>query len=816
MIPQLLAQATDEGTGEEVVETAQEANGHFLDRFVGWVFDLDAGDSVFDFVADVFGWLVVVGVFAVPALLVLGGLRRRHYGLVAGGAVTLAYACWYRFLYTTADNQADIVSSGKVPVSDNGVLDQWTIPVGDWVEQTVFWVDQNMGNTLAVIRWPFEVLLDRIVDEWLVGMSWLSFCLGIFFLGWIIRNFKVGAVSFLALTICGLLGGEYWDQTVRTIGFIGVAVLLCVIIGIPIGILCGRVDGVWTTVRPVLDAMQVVHAFVYMLPFIFFFKIGVVSGTMVTMVFALPPLIRLTNLGIRQVPEDVVEAARSYGAPEWRVLMDVQLPLARPAIMTGLNQNLLLAISMLGTAAIMGAPGLGRLLFRAISNLDIALAASAGLAFFLVAVVLDRLTQPEADDGLNLFGRIAQAWSHRKSPEDALAASEALADAARAAKQIEKPKPVERFKPVEGSERLPIMVTLGGALVTLVGVLLPWTTDAGLVSAYARRVDEALPGGSFNGVSPSGGSWFGIFVLVMLAVALIACVATWLAPGRQSRWLSADGAAISMMAAAITVFVHIVASPPDAAVGYGRGIGVFVALIGSVVGAAAALRWTWTNPVTARTPLQATIGWGRIIGATFALVVLLMGAYSGWTFDTRADSVITPELQQELDEIQERARLAEAEGDLGLAGTLAAEYTAKISEAQRTGDIIYDGFTGSGAGLGVWVLLFGAAAVALTLFGSGVIGIDEHLRYRWTTVAMGVGTGIAMVGAAWIGSIARVADPNFVSGIGSVLVMAAGTMLLSTGVGTVGLFLRDKVYGEDAEAATTDGDTVAEPALVGT
>ena len=151
---------------------------------------------------------------------------------------------------------------------------------------------------------------------------------------------------------------------------------LCSLVGIPLGILSGRFDPVWNVVRPVLDGMQVIHSFVFMLPFIFFFSIGEVSATMVTMVFALPPIVRLTNLGIRQVPEDVVEAARSYGATEAKVLTDVQLPLARPAIMTGLNQTLLLAISMLGIAALMGAGGLGRLLFRAINNLDLGLGLS--------------------------------------------------------------------------------------------------------------------------------------------------------------------------------------------------------------------------------------------------------------------------------------------------------------------------------------------------------------------------------------------------------------------------------------------------------
>ena len=185
------------------------------------------------------------------------------------------------------------------------------------------------------------------------------------------RNLTVAVGAAAGLVVCGLLGNQYWEETARTIGLILVAVLLCVIIGIPLGILAGRVDGAWSVLRPTLDAMQVIHSFVYLFRSSTSGASAPSRATMATMIFALPPLIRLTNLGIRQVPEDVVEAARAYGAPERRVLLDVQLPLARPAIMTGINQTLLLAFSMLGVAAIMGAGGLGRLLFRAIGQQDV-------------------------------------------------------------------------------------------------------------------------------------------------------------------------------------------------------------------------------------------------------------------------------------------------------------------------------------------------------------------------------------------------------------------------------------------------------------
>ncbi|MGB0502353.1 MAG: ABC transporter permease, partial [Acidimicrobiales bacterium] len=231
--------------------------------------------------------------------------------------------------------------------------DQYKVNFGEWADQSVDWIDINLEWLLNIIKWPFDFLLSNVVEGFLEQRGWWLIVLLMFFIGWAVRSFRVGLFALVALTFCAILGPGYWIETARTIGFIAVAVFLCVVIGIPVGIACGRIDPVWSVVRPVLDAMQVVHSFVYMLPFIFFFGIGEESATMVTMVFALPPLIRLTNLGIRQVPEDVVEASRAYGAPEYRVLTDVQIPLARPAIMTGVNQTLLLAISMLGIAAIM-------------------------------------------------------------------------------------------------------------------------------------------------------------------------------------------------------------------------------------------------------------------------------------------------------------------------------------------------------------------------------------------------------------------------------------------------------------------------------
>ena len=380
---------------------------------------------------------------------------------------------------------------------DNEVLDQFQIPVGAWADQAVDWIAVRLEWLLRIIEWPFDTLIGFLVDDILEPVSWVLIVLAFFVVGSITRNVKVGAFAAASVGLCAFLGNNYWLETARTVGFVGVAVLLCVIVGIPLGVACGRADGVWRVVRPVLDGMQVIHSFVYMLPFIFFFGIGEVSATMVTMVFALPPLVRLTNLGIRQVPEDVVEASRAYGAPERRVLLDVQLPLARPAIATGLNQTLLLAISMLGIAAIMGAGGLGRLLLRAITNQDIPKGMASGLAFFLVAVALDRLSQPEGAGSTSLLRRIRLAWAHRRrSRKRCWPTDESRSLLGIPGTPTPSPASSQRSRQPSAppfSWRRPAACSPPSRCSSR------WNSGAGFISAYGRRADEELSGESFNG-----------------------------------------------------------------------------------------------------------------------------------------------------------------------------------------------------------------------------------------------------------------------------------------------------------------------------
>lgn len=669
------------------------------------------------------------------------------------------------------------------------VLDQFRIPVGNWADQAVDWIAVRLEPLLRVIEWPFSALIDFVVDDVLEPLSWVWVVLAFFVIGTLVRGVKVGVFSAVALGLCALLGVDFWLQTARTIGYIGVAVLLCVVVGLPLGVLCGRVDSAWRVVRPVLDGMQVIHSFVYMLPFIFFWGTGVVSATMVTMVFALPPLVRLTNLGIRQVREDVVEASRAYGAPEWRVLFDVQLPLARPAIATGINQTLLLAISMLGIAAIMGAGGLGQLLLKAITDQSVSKGAASGLAFFLVAVVLDRLSQPQSDGSGGLLRRIRRAWAHRRDPEKLL---EDAGDA-QDAEDAPSPQPAGSagdFEPATAEEK-PGMVLAGiGGLLAVVSVFLVWTTDAGFMSAYGRRTDETLAGESFNGLSASGGSWFGFLTLALGLLVVGAVVTAWLAPGRGPRYLTTDGALIGALALLVMMACYVLASPSDLS-SPGTGLGVWVALAGGLVASVGALRWIRRAPHTPLHPLSLKIGWGRLIGGTVAAVIILVGMFSAWSFDRRSDQVISQETLARIEELRQRAVDNPAD-----AGPISAEISALTAQMSVSQVAVTDGISSEGTRLGLWTLIGGLLGLATVLPAAGAMGRDEHRQWRWSTITAGIGAGVACAAFGWIAVHVRSADPNYLSGIGSFLALMGGVLLMATAAGILAEFRRSKVYAD--------------------
>jgi glycine betaine/proline transport system permease protein len=269
-------------------------------------------------------------------------------------------------------------------------------PISQGVEDAVDWLVINAEVVFDAIRWPIAQVLDN-AEAFLLWLPWWAVILAIVAIGWFKSGWGVASIAGFGLLFVGFLG--YWDLTMTTISMILTALVFCILAGIPLGILAARNDTFEGFIRPVLDAMQTIHPFVYLVPIVMLFGIGKVPGTLATIIFALPPMVRLTNLGIRQVPHEVVEAGRAFGSGDVQLLKDVQLPLALPTIMAGLNQTLMMALSMVVIVALIAGGGLGQEILRSVGRLDIGRAVSSGLAVLILAVVLDRVSQVKGVSG---------------------------------------------------------------------------------------------------------------------------------------------------------------------------------------------------------------------------------------------------------------------------------------------------------------------------------------------------------------------------------------------------------------------------------
>ncbi|MGO4372427.1 ABC transporter permease, partial [Paenibacillus sp. MCAF20] len=210
-------------------------------------------------------------------------------------------------------------------------------------------------------------------------------------LAWFIGRWRMAIFTAIGLLVIDNLG--LWSQTMQTLALVLTAAVISVIIGVPIGILCARNNSVQKVVTPLLDFMQTMPAFVYLLPAVTFFSLGVVPGVISSIIFAIPPTIRLTNLGIRQVPAELVEAADAFGSTPSQKLFKLQLPIAMPTIMAGINQTIMLSLSMVVIASMIGAQGVGAYVYRAVTQGNTGVGFEAGLAIVILAIILDRLTQ---------------------------------------------------------------------------------------------------------------------------------------------------------------------------------------------------------------------------------------------------------------------------------------------------------------------------------------------------------------------------------------------------------------------------------------
>ncbi len=264
------------------------------------------------------------------------------------------------------------------------------IPVGAYIERAVDWL-------LANAQWLFDAIVAAIdaltgAIEWVLmaPSAWLLtlalVALGAWRVGW---RFALFVLLALALVV----GMGMWRDTVATLALVLAATVVSLLIGLPIGIWAARRDTVEQVVRPVLDFMQTMPAFVYLIPAVMFFSTGKVPGVIATIIFAMPPAVRLTNLGIRQVPREHVEAGLAFGCTPRQLLIKVQIPSAMPSIMAGVNQTIMLALSMVVIASMIGAGGLGDVVLRGIQRLDVGLGFEGGIGVVILAIILDRITQ---------------------------------------------------------------------------------------------------------------------------------------------------------------------------------------------------------------------------------------------------------------------------------------------------------------------------------------------------------------------------------------------------------------------------------------
>jgi glycine betaine/proline transport system permease protein len=280
------------------------------------------------------------------------------------------------------------------PWLSDRVFDRIQIPLDRWFADAINWLTLNYRPTFQSMKVPIDLILDGVngVLQWVPPVVFIAI---VGLLAWRWAGWRIASFAVLAFVLIGMIG--LWRLTMVTLSMVTASVLVCLVLGLPLGILAARSDRFRSLLRPVLDVMQTTPAFVYLVPVVMLFSIGTVAGVIATIIFALPPLIRLTDLGIRQVPEDVIEAAEAFGSSEREILLKVRLPLALPTIMAGVNQTIMLALSMVVIAALIGAGGLGRPVVEGLNALRIGQAGIGGLAIVLIAIVLDRLTQAMGD-----------------------------------------------------------------------------------------------------------------------------------------------------------------------------------------------------------------------------------------------------------------------------------------------------------------------------------------------------------------------------------------------------------------------------------
>jgi len=301
-------------------------------------------------------------------------------------------------------------------------MDGFEIPIGQWVEFLVDWIRDNLKWLTRAISDVVGFLAEGLSDLLISPSPWVMIVV-LALIAWLVRSWKFAVGTIVMFVI--ILGVGQWETSMQTLALVVLAAAVTVAVAVPLGIWAARNDTVSQVLKPVLDFMQTMPSLVYLIPAMVFFGLGFVPGVVATVIFSLPPGVRLTELGIRGVDSETVEAGHAFGARPGQILTGIQLPLAMPTIMAGVNQVIMLALSMSVIAGMAGAPGLGKEVVSALQTINIAQGVEAGLGVVFIAVFLDRVTAALSNPRDNRGSLLGMLSSRREAARRASVAASA-------------------------------------------------------------------------------------------------------------------------------------------------------------------------------------------------------------------------------------------------------------------------------------------------------------------------------------------------------------------------------------------------------
>lgn len=263
-------------------------------------------------------------------------------------------------------------------------------PLDKWIDRFVDWLTIEGDFVFDVIG---KILLKPMVwvEDFLLWLPWFFFIIVFALIAYKVKGYRLAIGVVLGLFFVGMLG--LWDHAMKTIAIVFTATLLAILVGIPLGILMAQRNGFRKIIQPILDLMQTMPSFVYLIPALMLFGLGKVPALIAVFIYAVPPAIRLTDLGIRQVDESIVEASEAFGSTTMQTLIKVQIPMAMPTIMTGINQTIMMALAMVVVASMIGAGGLGTEVLNGIARLEVGRGFNGGISIVIIAIIIDRITQ---------------------------------------------------------------------------------------------------------------------------------------------------------------------------------------------------------------------------------------------------------------------------------------------------------------------------------------------------------------------------------------------------------------------------------------